>query len=1062
MSTMTDSTIVSTYIQEIQQAWRTGHAKEHGYRPALERLMSSFNDAIAVNDPKRSEYGNPDFVFLKRSHQNVILGYAEAKDVDITLDKTEKSNQMHRYAGYDNLFLTNYLEFRFFKNGIKYQTITIGILKNGQLEFYPEVFSQLQSELQAFLEQPPETIRSGKRLAQIMGAKARRLRDNVSIYLGESSERNQELEKMYKMMQKLLVHDLTTEKFADMYSQTLVYGLFVARYNDDTPESFTRSEARDLVPASNPFLREFFDHIVGPRFDTRLGYIVDELCEVFSVSDVQDIVHKHLRVAQVANDDKDPIIHFYEDFLKEYDPLERKRMGAYYTPIPVAQYMVRSLDEILKREFGLAKGLADTTKRSIAIQRQGIKSKINVHKIQVLDPAVGTATFLNEIIKFIYKGFTGQEGRWPTYAETELLPRLYGFELMMAPYTIAHLKLGLTLRETGLAHFNNRLGVYLTNTLEEGIKLQQDLFSIGLAEVVSREAEEAAKIKTENPIMVVVGNPPYSGVSSNETSYANSLIAKYKIEPGGQQKLQERKHWLNDDYVKFIAFAEDLIAKNGEGVVAMITNHSYLENPTFRGMRWHLAKTFDTIHVLDLHGNSKRQETTLDGSRDENVFDIQQGVAIMIAVKSGKKRANQLARIYRADLYGLRRDKFERLEAYAQEWQEVRLDKPMYYFANKDNAGKTQYEKGVRVNDLFRLHSTGIVTMGDNFIVAESKEELQRRVMGLLEGAYTEQELNQKFGLGKNYAKWVLANRSGLSFNEDKIIPFSYRPFDKRYTYFDNKLVWRHREKVMQHFLLGENIGLDICRQIISNSFSHVFVVDAVTDDSFVSNKSRERGYVLPLYLYHDDGTRTANLDTAVVKNLLQSLQVVIAGATYGLEFVPDATIKDEQVYRDDIKQFTLVCPEDLLDYAYAVLHTPKYLEKYNELLKVDFPRIPKPRNGAQFWDLVERGRQLRSLHLMHSSILDQPITIYPIMGTDEIERVDYEDGKVWINQEQYFGNIPNTAWNHYVGGYQPAQKYLKDRRGRKLSNEEIEHYQKIITVLTRTIEFMSQLDKVS
>ena len=474
---------VSQYLSEVLEQFYSGHAREHAYRPAFERLMNGFDDILAVNDPTRSEHGNPDFIFLKRSNQKIIRGYAEAKDVTIDLNKVETTNQMDRYAGYANLFLTNYLEFRFYKNGDKYKTISIGHIKNGHLYKTSEHIDELMRELKSFVELPPEKIRSGVRLAQIMGGKARRIRDNVAQYLDAGGDNN-ELERIFTMMRELLIHDLDAKKFADMYAQTLVYGLFVARYGDKTPDSFDRSEARDLIPKSNPFLRHFFDHIVGPNFDSRLGYIVDELCEVFSVSNVQGIIHKHYKVSESVSSDKDPIIHFYEDFLNEYDATERKRMGAYYTPIPVVKFIIRKVDDILKREFGLSKGLAsnDTFKKQINIgqdvtvrnKKTGRMEKTKVvsrefHRVQVLDPAVGTATFLNETIKFIYDGFRNQEGSWPSYVENNLVKRLYGFELMMAPYTIAHLKLGMTLKETGVADTNERLGVYLTNTLEEGI-----------------------------------------------------------------------------------------------------------------------------------------------------------------------------------------------------------------------------------------------------------------------------------------------------------------------------------------------------------------------------------------------------------------------------------------------------------------------------------------------------------------------------------------------------------------------------------------------------------------
>ena len=1037
---MSQSDFVSIYANEIKTELLTGHAREHAYRPALKKLLDSLDDAQAVNDPKRSEHGSPDYIIFKKSNVKIVIGYGEAKDIDVDLDKTEKTDQMHRYGGYNKLFLTNYLEFRFFQNGEKYRAIEIGKLVDGKAELFPEKFDELQSELKAFLELPPERIRSGKRLAEIMGEKGKRIRHNVSQFMEQSSDRNAELEKIYQMMRTLLVHDLTAEKFADMYSQTLVYGLFVARYGDKTPRNFTRFEARDLVPASNPFLRHFFDHIVGPDFDTRLGYIVDELCEVFEVSDVKDIVHKHFKVTNENSSDKDPIIHFYEDFLKEYDPAERKRMGAYFTPIPVVRFIIGQVDAVLKRDFGLAKGIADTSKRTIEIDRgQTVQirdsktgklektsiEKQEVHKVQILDPATGTATFLNEIIKYIHEGFAGQAGRWPSYAVNDLIPRLNGFELMMAPYTIAHLKLGITLQETGVDNLSSRLGVYLTNTLEEGIKRQPDLFAFGLANAVSEEAAEAAKIKHERPIMVIVGNPPYSGVSSTETEYANRLISKYKVEPGGQQKLQERKHWLNDDYVKFIAFAEDMIAKNGEGIVAMITNHGFLDNPTFRGMRWHLAKTFDTIYILDLHGNSKKKETAPDGGKDENVFDIQQGVAIMIAVKTGQKTAGHPAIVYHSELFGSRKRKFVEL-ATEPTWKQLKLDPHYLYFIPKSTIGKSEYGKGISVSDLFNLQTTGIVTMGDNFIVAEDKRTLEQRINKLASGGYNLQALNAEFGLGKNYGKWVIGNAKSIEFDPSKIVILSYRPFDKRYTYFDNKLVWRPRTNVMQHFLDGKNLGLLIKRQG-KQAFSYIFVTDKLAE-SCVFESAYANNTVCPLYIYHDDGTRTPNFQPEVLKQFTANLQ----------------------------KPYE---PEDILDYIYAILHSPKYRRKYQEFLKSDFPRVPAPTDDAELHRLAGFGKQLRDLHLMTSPLLNNLDTTYPIAGTDEVDKITYTDGQVWINDRQYFGNVPEIAWNFYIGGYQPAQKWLKDRKSRRLTNEDIEHYEKIIKVLSETDKLMRTMD---
>lgn len=1034
---------IACYLDDVTEQFYSGHAIEHAYRPALQRLMNSFDDTVAVNDPKHSEHGAPDFVFLKKSNTKIIKGYAEAKDITVSLDKTEKTNQMERYGGYANLFLTDYLEFRFFKNGEKYQTISLGHVKDGKLYKTPENANQLASELAAFLELPPEKITRGKRLAEIMGGKARRIRDNVVQYLNEDDDKSVELLKIYNMMKKLLVHDLTEEKFADMYAQTLVYGLFVARYGDSSPETFTRTEARDLVPASNPFLRHFFDHIVGPNFDVRLGYIVDELCEVFSVSNVQEIVHKHLRIQDQTSDAKDPIIHFYEDFLQEYDPATRRSMGAYYTPIPVVKYIVRQVDKILKEEFGIAKGLAseetidhwvETGQDHRTDKRKKLETGYNVKlpRVQVLDPAVGTATFLNETIKFIYEGFKGQEGRWPSYVNDNLVKRLHGFELMMAPYTIAHLKLGMTLKETGVERLNDRLGVYLTNTLEEGVPMQPDLFSFGLAEAVSDESRHAAEIKSNHPIMVVMGNPPYSGVSSNETKYANSLIDKYKVEPGGRQKLQERKHWLNDDYVKFMAFAEDMIEKNGSGVVAMITNNGYLDNPTFRGMRWHLAKTFDKIYVLDLHGNSKKKEATPDGGRDENVFDIMQGVGIILGVKTGKKDENELAEISHVDLYGTRKFKFDMLNNKNIEYASFGPIQRTMLFIPKNMEGEEEYQAGISLDMLFINVSNAAASAKDAINFAFTPDAIEKRMNYIIQNDGA--SIRSHFGLKQTDSRdWTVATAKAdvvNNFTLEKIYPFTYRPFDTRYTFYsgNSRGIYSSPQKKILHHMIDDNVGLMLNRKIEeARPFTDVFVTNQMTQYHALSIK--ETNSFTPLYLYHDDGTRTPNFNPSELSALTDKLT-------------------------------TEPSPEDILDYIYAVLHSPGYREKYKEFLKTDFPRVPVP-TQAEFDRLVPLGRELRQLHLMESPLLDSYDTIYPVAGADVVEKVKYEDGKVWINEQQYFGNVPETAWNFYIGGYQPAQKWLKDRKGRKLSSDDLDHYQKIIKILVETNKIIGQIDEI-
>jgi len=499
-----------------------------GYRADFETLLKGIFESINVkridHDARAKQGNKPDFVVIKGE---VPILYIEAKDIGISLDKVEKSEQMARYFGYSNLVLTDYLEFRFYRNGLAYgQPIKLGDfdLKERTVKALTENYEHLSKTLLDFAQSHKEPIKSGAHLAKIMGGKAQRIRNNVAQFLATQSDQNKELLRVYEAIKKMLVHDLTHETFADMYAQTLVYGLFVARYYDESSDTFSRQEARDLVPASNPFLQHFFDHIAGPTFDKRLSYIVDELCEAFSHSDTKNLVEEYM-------DDADPIIHFYEDFLKEYDPELRKKMGAYYTPLPVVNFIVRSVDHILQKDFGLAQGLADTS-----------KLPDGKHKVQILDPAVGTGTFISATIRIIYENIIKrkQEGSWPSYVHNDLLPRLHGFELMMAPYTIAHLKLSLAFKKTGFVKFYRRLGIYLTNSLEQA-EAQGELLSFGLAESIADEAKEALIVKNQTPIMVVVGNPPYSVSSSNKGEWIQELIKVYK------KDLNERKINLDDD-----------------------------------------------------------------------------------------------------------------------------------------------------------------------------------------------------------------------------------------------------------------------------------------------------------------------------------------------------------------------------------------------------------------------------------------------------------------------------------------------------------------------------------
>ncbi|MGB2762127.1 MAG: type ISP restriction/modification enzyme [Minisyncoccales bacterium] len=1015
------------YVQSISSKFSHKETSEMGYRGDFEILIKEIFNSIKVyrigHDDKAEEGNKPDFVIFKN---DVPILYIEAKDIGISLDKVEKSEQMARYYGYTNLVLTDYVEFRFYRNGLRYEEpikIANYNIKNRTISPIPENYEHLAKSLINFTQSFKEPIKSGEHLAKIMGGRGQRIRDNVRQFFAVETDKNAGIFQVYKAIQDLLVHDLTQDSFSNMYAQTLVYGLFVARYYDETPETFSRQEARDLIPASNPFLGHFFDHIAGRNFEKRLAYIVDELCEVFSHANVKELMSQYFKKDLFGEVYKglDPVIHFYEDFLKEYDSELRRKMGAYYTPLPVVHFIVRAVDELLKKDFGLARGLADT-----------VKNNDGTHRVQILDPAVGTGTFLSSVIDAIHTNQLerGQKGGWVSYVHHDLLPRIYGFELMMAPYTIAHLKISMKLQETGFKYFNEtregktRLKVYLTNSLE-GSQPQKDLFAFDFGAAIADEAKEATKIKNEKPIMVVLGNPPYSVSSSNKGEWIQNLISDYK------KNLGERKINLDDDYIKFIRFAEHFIEKNKSGIVAMITNNSFIDGITHRQMRKHLLETFDEIYILDLHGNSKKKEKALDGSKDENVFDIQQGVAISIFIRRvGEKKG--LGKVYYSEIYGIREYKFKALDESnlkTIKWNNLGYSEPYYFFVPKDFMGKQEYEKGFSIIELFHEYNSGIQTKRDHTTISFTKERLKKVISDFQK--LSEQEIRVNYNLPEDGRDWKIKLAKEDLLRDYRITGILYRPFDNRFTVYTGKskgFIAYPRQKINKHIIEKNNLVLVTCRNQIFNTIA--LVTKKISDLRTYSNPgSLGTDYVFPLYLYLDDGSYIPNLKREIVNETEK-----IVGK---------------------------VSPEDLFDYIYAVLYSPNYREKYKEFLKIDFPYIPYPKDKVSFKKFVALGAKLRSFHLLESPKVNQFITTYPITGSNVIEKIVYRNGKVFINAEQYFGNVPKIAWNFYIGGYQPTQKWLKDRKGRILISTDIDHYQKIIIALIETDRIMKEIDKI-
>ncbi|MFA5010545.1 MAG: type ISP restriction/modification enzyme [Ignavibacteria bacterium] len=1047
---------IQQYIDNIIKRYKLGNATEHTFRGDLQTLIESIVPAIrATNEPKRQKCGAPDFILTKK---DIPIGFIETKDIGdedlLGTKKTGNKEQFDRYrASLNNIIFTDYLNFVFYRDGAFVTNIEIAKVQNDKIVPAPENFDVLNNYIKEFCSHIGQTISSPKKLAEMMAGKARLLADIIekAIVSDENSNENSTLKQQMTAFKQILIHDITPKAFADVYAQTIAYGMFAARYHDTSISNFSRQEAAELIPKSNPFLRKLFGYIAGPDLDDRIKWIVDSLVDIFLACNVKDILGSYGKATKM----EDPIIHFYETFLSEYDPKLRKARGVWYTPQPVVNFIVRAVDDILKTEFDLPQGLADNSKTKIIINQQGKMIEQEVHKVQILDPATGTGTFLAETVKYIHKNFEGQQGIWSNYVETHLLPRLNGFELLMASYAMAHLKMDLLLSDTGYKQTNNqRFRIYLTNSLEEHHPETGTLF----ANWLSNEAREANEIKRDTPVMVIMGNPPYSGESANKGEWIMNLMEDYKKEPGGKEKLKEQNSkFINDDYVKFIRYGQHFIEINGSGVLAFINPHGFLDNPTFRGMRWNLLNTYDKIYTIDLHGNAKKKETAPDGSVDVNVFDIEQGVSINFFIKTGKKNSNELGKVFHFDMFGKREFKYDFLlenNLSSIPYSELKYTEPNYFFKSKDLEEEIEYNSnGFLIKDLFPLNSLGLLTKRDDLSIDFNESNLENKIIFFLDETKTVDEVCRRFNLViKDNDKWdanITRDKVPLKDIKSQIKDFQYRPFDNRKVFYNPYFVARPNTKVLGHFI-KDNFGLIICRQgqaVGGGEWNTVFTCKYLVDQNIYR---RGGGTVFPLYLYPENtgqmefgqtNERTPNLNIEIVNKIAEGL---------GLTFTNE---KEETE--------NTFAPIDILDYIYAVLHSPSYREKYKEFLKIDFPRVPYPKDKNTFWQLVKLGGELRQIHLLESPNVEKFITQYPIDGDNKVGKIKYQDNKVFINDTQYFANIPEVAWSFFIGGYQPAQKWLKDRKERVLDYNDILHYQIIIAALTETNILMKEINNI-
>ncbi len=1149
--------MLKAYLKRIYEIAARGDAREESFYPALSNLLDEYTQSIGKRNihittlPKKTDAGNPDFrIWDGKQH---ITGYIEAKAPPLHpplirgesksgvpldkggnrgveyLDQIQATEQLKRYLHtFPNLLLTNFFEFRLYRNGDLIDKVFIGrpyhIYK---LKSVPVVENEQKflNLLEKYFSFSLPKVYDARNLAIELAKRTRFLKDEVIAQELEEEEKKGKgnILNFYKVFKDHLINGLTKEDFADLYSQTIAYGLFAARTRHTPPYKggeleggVNRKLAYDNIPRTIGILRDVFKFISLGDLPQQMEWIIDDISEVLATTDVYKLLDEYFN----KHKGKDPVVHFYETFLAEYDPKTREKRGVYYTPEPVVSYIVRSLHHILKEHFDKKDGFASQS-------------------VTVLDPAAGTLTFLAEAAHLSVEEFTSKygEGKRKGFIKEHILKNFYAFELMMAPYAIGHLKMSFLLEELGYKlQADDRFNLYLTNTLEMEELAQTEL--PGMVSL-SEESHLAGKVKKEQPILVVLGNPPYSGHSSNIGDWISKEIKTY-FQVDGKPLGEKNPKWLQDDYVKFIRFAQWKIDQAGEGVLGFITNHSYLDNPTFRGMRQSLMQSFDEIYLLDLHGNSLKKEKCPDGSKDENVFDIQQDVAIALFVKKKngssvipacresflKKDAGQAGmttkggcKVSHSELWGFRESKYDWLNKHdiqTTKWKTIKPKSEFYLFMPRNEGLLKAYEKYSKITDIFPVNSVGIVTARDNFVIDRDRAALKRRIMQFRDKRMPDEIISLTYNL-KDKSGWKLKDvREEIMKDDDweqAITKILYRPFDEQWIFYHDAVIERSRKEVMQH-MVKDNLGLITVRQVAEGNFNHAFVSDTIVE-SRITLSNKGIGFLFPLYLYQQkDKPKKKSLSSimmlfeeqveyAVRKPNLSQEFVEQLTKEYKKSFIPDLSFLRKQESREKEldsrfhgNDSQYITPEEIFYYIYAVLYSNIYRTKYAEFLKIDFPRVPFTKDYKLFKKMGDYGERLVSLHLLKSSEIDKPVARFQGEGNDKVEKLRYfespspssppikggesavrdkgapsplagegkgerEFGRLYINQDQYFEGIPQEVWEYQIGGYQVCAKWLKDRKDKTLSLYDIKHYLRVVSAIGETISVQRKIDKI-
>ncbi|EAK5900791.1 DNA methyltransferase [Campylobacter jejuni] len=1048
--------MLKAYLENIKDI--STNDKEHTHRTALQNLLQAIKDnqdkqnKISIKqEPNNDKEGRgaPDFLITK---DFLTLGYIENKRVNANLDNIITSDQILKYTKLSpNIILTDYLRFILLSLNDKNEIIICKEVKICSLDEIKSVIKnqslldtktqELNELFSIFFSKIPNPINSALDFANHLSLRTRILKDELLL-----SSKNETLLSLFNTFKETLYKELFYEEFCDSFAQTLTYSLFLAKLNNDTAKEIDLNNAKKFIPKSFPLIRSM-SGFLDDSFENleNIKWLLEEIINIINHIDITSIIKELNKTGEkdlfnrptILSTHKDPYLHFYETFLASYDPKLREVRGVYYTPAPVVIFIINAIDEALKQDFNHKKGLSEALDKNITL----------------LDFATGTGTFLLEAFR---KALEPISKNSVNYNPKVLIDKFCGFEFLIAPYTIAHLKISQSFKEEFNSPLNDdeSLKIALTNTLysKSISKEQNDQNTLFTLIDLTKEFKKAQKIKEEQ-ILIITGNPPYSGASSNKGLYEDEIKISYGLEPSKANLNNEQKKWISsyfkekskqntstfkaiyekhkleneknskvmlDDYVKFIRFAQSKIDSQESGIFAFISNNSFLDNPTFRGMRYSLMQSFDKIYILNLHGDTRKKEKAPDGSKDDNVFDIMQGVSINIFIKQNSKAKN--TNIYYHDLYGKRKDKYEFLyenDLNSIKWTLVKNNEPFYLFLPQNNDLLEEYNKGISVKDIFMLSSVGIASSKDAILISTNNKKLEQQVYNF----YNE--------FDKKYIKEI-----------------AYKPFDTQKIYYDIKKVERPRIDIMEHFLGYENIGLIYDRGTNLKEISNLFISSKVIDKHLVGANS----YVSPLYLYPTTRSKkflkkeNPNFNeenfTSKIENFKESFRTFI-----------------DELYKEKFS------PEDILGYIYAVLFHKIYREKYLDFLKIDFPKIPFTKDKNTFKNLSKLGLKLVNLHLLKNDELD--FNVGEALFKDiknknfKIQKIKYNKDvkELFINESLYFNKVSPEIYEFKIGGYAVLDKYLKSHKEEDIDHK---HFTLIIQTLDETLKIQDEISKIN